>query len=88
MDNNSCGLIFHVDRAASGVRQDVTSMSAMSILWNRNYCVELSDDMISHCGKIENILALNLMILISSVDIIAVSRLCSILNIAIVMPKY
>ena len=42
--------------------------------------------LISYCGKSENILARNLMILLSSVEIIAVSRLWSILHISIVMP--
>ena len=42
--------------------------------------------MIIYCGKSENILKRNLMILIFSVDIIAVSRIWSILHIAIVMP--
>ena len=61
-------------------------MSAMVIFWNRNYCVESLDDIINYCGKSENILARNLTILISSIEIIAVSRLWSILHIAIVMP--
>ena len=61
------------------------SMAAMEIFWNRNYCVEFLDDMISYYGKSENILVRNLMILIYSVDIIAVSRLWYIMHIAIVM---
>ena len=61
-------------------------MAAMTIFWNRNYCVEFLDDIIIYCSKSENILAHNLMILISSVEIIAVSRIWSIMNITIVMP--
>ena len=61
-------------------------MAAMAIFWNRNCCVEFLYDMIRYCGKSENILAINLMILISSVEIIAVSWLWSIIHIAIVMP--
>ena len=38
MDNHSGELLLYVERAASGVRQDVASMAAMAILWNRNYC--------------------------------------------------
>ena len=53
---------------------------------NINYCVDFLDYMISYYGKSENILAHNLIILISSIEIIAVSRLWSILNIAIVVP--
>ena len=60
-------------------------MSAMEIFWNRNYCVYLLDNMIRYFGKIENILVHNLMIFISSVEIISVSRLWSILPISIVM---
>ena len=86
MDNNYGELIFHVERAAYGGRQDVTSMDAMEIFWNINLCVEFLDEMISYCGKGENILAQNLMILLSSVKIIAVSWLWSILNIAIIIP--
>ena len=75
MDNNSGELLFHVERFSPVGQQDVASMAAMEIFWNRNYFVELLDDMISYCGKSENIRARNLMILISSIDIIAVSRL-------------
>ena len=84
--NHSGELLFHVERAASGGRQDIASMAAMAIFWNKNYCIEFLDEMISYCGKHENILARNLMILLSSVEINAVSRLWSILHIAIVMP--
>ena len=86
MDNHSGELLFHVEISASDVQQDVTSIAAMSIFCIRNYCVYLLDEMISHCGNSENILAHNLMILFSSVDIIAVSRLWSILQISIAMP--
>ena len=61
-------------------------MAAIEIFWNIKYCVQFLDGMISYCGKSENILACNLMILLSFVEIIAVSWLWSILNIAIVMP--
>ena len=86
MDNHSGELLFHVERAASGGRKDVTFLAAMAIFWNRNYCVEFLDEMVSYCGKSENILALNLTILLSSVEIIALSQLWSILHISIVMP--
>ena len=85
-DNNSGELLFHVEKVAYGGRQDVASMAAIEIFWNRNYCVEFLDEMISYFSKIENILASNLIIFLSSVDIIAVSWLCSILHIAIVVP--
>ena len=86
MDNHSSELVLHVERAASGGRQDVASMAEMEIFWNRNYCFDFLDEMIRYCSKIENILAHNLMILISSVDIIAVSWIWSIMHINIVVP--
>ena len=58
----------------------------MEIFWNRNYYVEFLDEIISYCGKSENILARNLMIFLSSVDIISVSWIWSILHISIVVP--
>ena len=66
MDDNFGELLFHVERAASGGRQDVVSIAATAIFWNRNYCVEFLDDMIRCCSKSENILALNPIILLFS----------------------
>ena len=43
------------------------------------------DEIISYCGKIENILAHNIMIFLSSVEIIALSRLWSIIHISVVV---
>ena len=83
MDNHSSELLFQLERASSGVRQDVVSMAATEIFWKRNYCVELLGEMISYFFNIENILAHNLTILLSSVEIIAVSWLCSVLHISI-----
>ena len=59
----------------------------MAILWDRNYCVKFLDIMISYYGKSENILAFRLMMLRSSVEIIAVSWIWSIMYIVIVMPR-
>ena len=53
MDNNYGALLFHVDIAAYGGRQDVASMAAMSIFCNINYCVDFLDYMIRYCGKSE-----------------------------------
>ena len=58
-------------------------MAIMEIFCNRNYCVEFLDDMISYFGNSENILARNIMILISYVEIIVLSQLWSILHISI-----
>ena len=82
MYNNYGEILLHVERAASGGRQDVASMATMETLWNINYSVEFLDDMISYFSNSENILEQNLMILLSSVDIIAVSCICYILHTA------
>ena len=86
MDNHYDGLLLHVDREAYSGLQYVTSMAEMVIFWNRNYCVEFLNEIISYCGKSENILAHNLMVLLSSVDILSASWLWSIMNIAVAIP--
>jgi hypothetical protein len=85
-DNHPGELLLHVKRAASGGRQDVCSMAALAMFWNHNYCLEFLEEQQRLCGKEDNILMSNLMCLLSSVEIIAVSRLWSILHFAIVMP--
>ena len=85
-ENHTGELLFHVERAASGGRQDIASMAAPAIYWNRNYCIDFLDEMITYCGKEDNILAGNLFVLLSSVDMVALSRLWSILHLAIIMP--
>ena len=39
-ENHPGELLLHVERAASGGRQDVCSMAALAMFWNRNYCLE------------------------------------------------
>ncbi|KAL7523561.1 hypothetical protein ACHAXR_000896, partial [Thalassiosira sp. AJA248-18] len=85
-DYHSGELLFHVERAVSGGRQDIASMAAMAIYWNRNYCVDFLDEMITYCGKEENILARNLWALLTSVEMTSVARLWSIFHLSIVMP--
>ena len=85
MDNHSGELLLHVEREAYGGRQDVAYMAAMAIFCNINYCVDFLDYMISYYGKSENILARNIIIFLSFVEIIAVYRLWFILHIAIVV---
>ena len=63
-------------------------MVAMAFFWNKNYCVELLDDMINYCGKSGHILAHNLVILLSQIDFFIVDRLWSILHITIDMPMH
>ena len=50
-------------------------MATMAMYWNYNYCVEFLDEMITYCGKEDNVLAGNLFVLLSSLEIIAMSRL-------------
>ena len=83
MDDHSGEILLHVERQEYDVRQDVASMAVMEIYWNRNYCVEFSNEMINYYGKSEKILVHNLMLLILSVDIIDVPWLWSTLHISI-----
>lgn len=85
IENHPGELLFHVERAVSGGRQDIASMAAMAIYWNRNYCVEFLEEMRVHCGREENILANNLWTLLISVEMISVARMWSIFHISIVM---
>jgi hypothetical protein len=78
-------LLFYVERACKG-RMNVVSMALMDIYWNRNYCVDFLDKLISYCGPEDNILARTQMTLLSSIDMVAVARLWSILHVAILMP--
>ena len=55
-ENHSAEPLYHVERACKG-RTDVVSMASMAIYWNRNYCVDFLDEMISYCGREDNILA-------------------------------
>lgn len=65
----------------------MTSMAALAIFWNRHYCIDFLDEILMHgdAGAKENILATNLWILLSSVEMVAVAQLWSILHIVIIM---
>ena len=65
-ENHSGELLFHVECACKG-RMDVVLMASMAIYWNRKYCVDFLDEMISYCGWEDNILACKQMMLLSSV---------------------
>ena len=84
-ENHSGELLFHVEHACKG-RMYVVSMVSMEIYWNRNHCINLLNKMISCCGREDNILACNQMMLLSSVEFAAVARLWSIFHLAIIMP--
>jgi hypothetical protein len=85
-DNHSGELLFHVERAVSGGRQDIASMAALAIYWNRNYCVDFLEEMFVYSGKDDNILAGNLWSLLASTEMISVARLWSIFHLSIIMP--
>ena len=80
--------LWHVERAASGARQDVAYMAALTIFWNRHYCIDFLDEILTYgdAGAKDKILESNLWILLSSVKMVAVAQLLSILHIAIIMP--
>ena len=84
-ENHSGELLFHVECACKG-RMDVVSMASMAIYWDRNYCVDLLDKIISYCGREDNILACNQMMLLSSVEFAAVALLWSIFHFAVIIP--
>ena len=77
-------LLFHVERA-SGSRQDLCVEGAGAIYWNRKYWIEFLDDRLRNPG--DNILQENLFILLSSCEMIALARVCSIVHIAICLPS-
>ena len=85
-ENHRGELIFHVERAASGTRMDIAPMAALAIYWNRNPCVEFLEEMQVFCGREDNILANNLWHILTSTEMIAVTRMWSIFHLAIVMP--
>ena len=85
-DNHPGELLLHVERALSGGRQDIASMAAMAIYWNRNYYVEFLDEMKTYSDKDDNILVNNLHAMLISSEMVSVARLWSILHISLVMP--
>ena len=84
-ENHSGEMLFYVERACKG-RMNALSMASMEIYWKSNYCDDLLDEMISCCGREDNILACNHMMFLSSVEFAAVARLWSIFHLEIIMP--
>ena len=76
--------LLHAERA-SGNRQDVICMGADAVYINRPLNVEFLDQRLRIKDN-ANILQENLFIVLSSLEMIAVSRLFSILHVAIVIP--
>ena len=76
--------LLHAERA-TGSRQDLICMGADAIYMNRPLNVEFLDERLRVRGN-ENILQKNLFVVLSSLEMIAVSRMFSILNVAVVTP--
>ena len=85
-DNHPGELLFSVERAVSGGRQDIASMAALAIFWNRNYYVEFLEEIMVVCGKEDNILARNLWDMLTSTEMVSAARLWSIFHLSIIMP--
>ena len=84
IENYPQEFLMHAERA-TGTRQDVICMGAGPIYKNRNLNLEFLDERLRVCGC-NNILQQNLFIILSSVEMIAVSRLFAILHVSICMP--
>ena len=76
-------LLLHVERA-SGSRQDLCVEGAGAIYWNRKYWIEFLDKQLRTPGG--NILQENLFIILSSSEMTALARVCSIVHLSICLP--
>ena len=77
-------LLLHVERAG-GARHDLFVEGAPAIYWNRVYCIEYLDEQLRLSGE-GNILQENLFIILSSFEMVALARTCSILYLSICLP--
>ena len=82
--NHPMEFLLHAERA-SGSRQDVICMGADAVYINRPLNVEFLDERLRIKGN-SHILQENLFIVLSSLEMIAVSRFFSILHVSIVIP--
>ena len=76
--------LMHAERA-SGSRQDLITLGAGPIYWNRQFNVEFLDDVLRVRGA-SNILQENLFTILSSLEMIASTRFFAILQLAICLP--
>ena len=83
--NHPNELLLHVERT-SGSRQDLCVEGAGALYLNRVYYIEFLDERLRTCGAEGNILQENLFIILSSLEMIAQARLCSIVHLTICMP--
>lgn len=81
-------LLFHVERAQSGGRHDVVSMASLAMYWNRNYCIEFLDYMLSieRPNRDDSILVQNMFVILSSLEMIASTRMWCIFHLSIIVP--
>jgi len=84
IENHPMDFLLHAERAA-GNRMDVICMGADAIYIDRRLNVEFLDERLRIKDN-SNILQENLFIVLSSLEMIAVSRLFSILHVSIVIP--
>jgi hypothetical protein len=81
--NHPGSLLLHVERA-TGSRQDLAVEGACAVYWNRTCWVEFLDERLRTPG--DNILQENIFIILSSSEMVALSRGCSIVHISICLP--
>ena len=84
IENYPLEFLLHAERA-TGSRQDIICMGADAVYMNRPLNVEFLDERLSIKDN-THILQQNLFIILSSLEMIAVSRLFSILHVSIVIP--
>lgn len=81
--------LMHVERT-SGSRQDLCTEGAMAIFWNYPYYVEFLDTMLQkppkQKGQEVSILQQSLFVALSSEEMIALSRLFSIMQLSVCIP--
>ena len=76
-------LLLRVERA-SGSRQDLCVEGAGALFYNRSYWLEFLDERLRTPG--DNILQENLFVILSSCEMVALSRVCSIIYLLVRLP--
>ena len=78
------GVLLVAVQRTSGSRQDLAVEGAAAVYWNRKYYVEFPDERLSADG--DNILQENLFIVLSSMEMIAMTRVYAIFHLGISLP--
>ena len=81
--NHPGALLLHVERA-SGSRKDLCVEGSGALYWNRKYWIEFLDKQLRTPG--DNILQENLFIILSSCEMTALARVCTIIHLSICLP--